>query len=93
MAKILLPDQQDCQRLIDQYKEDKEHHRRIELVMANAEGLDGREYVDFLLNAVQGKIPQTLSEVAAGKPNAADSKKAPRYCQHAIKPEEAKKLK
>lgn len=60
--------------------------------MENAEGLAGKEYIDFLLNAVQGKIPQSLSEVSAGKPNQADAKKAPRYCQHAIKPEEAKKL-
>ena len=61
--------------------------------MQSADDMEGREYVDFLLNAVQGKIPQTLSDVAAGKPTAADSKKVPRYCQHAIKPEEAKKLK
>lgn len=36
MAKILCPDQDDCQRLIDQYKQDKEHAKRIELVMSNA---------------------------------------------------------
>ena len=60
--------------------------------MENAEGLAGKDYIDFLLNAVQGKIPQTLSEVAAGKPSLADQKKVPRYCQHAIKAEEAKKL-
>ena len=48
--------------------------------MQSADDMEGREYVDFLLNAVQGKIPQTLSEVAAGKPNTADSRKAPRYC-------------
>ena len=44
-------------------------------------------------NAVQGKIPQTLSEVAAGQPTLADKKKVPRYCQHAIKPDQSKKLK
>ena len=60
--------------------------------MENAQDLAGREYIDFLLNAVQGRIPQTLSEVAAGQPTKADSGKVPRYCQHAIKPEEAKKL-
>ena len=42
---------------------------------------------------MQGKIPQTLSEVSAGTPTRADSGKVPRYCQHAIKPEEAQKLK
>lgn len=57
MAKILCPDQDDCQRLIDQYKQDKEHAKRIELVMSNAEGLAGKDYIDFLLSAVQGKIP------------------------------------
>ena len=61
--------------------------------METADGLAGKDYIDFLLNAVQGKIPQSLSDVAAGKPNAADKNKVPRYCQHAIKPEEAQKLK
>ena len=93
MAKVLLPDQADCQRLIDQYKQDKEHAKRIALVMENAQELAGREYIDFLLNAVQGKIPQTLSEAASGQPKKADQGKVPRYCQHAIKPEEATKLK
>ena len=51
----------------------------------------GREYIDFLLNAVQGNIPQPMSE--AGKPTKADLKKVPRYCQHAIEPDQAKKLK
>ena len=93
MAKVLLPDQVDCQRLIDQYKQDREHAKRIALVMENAQELAGREYIDFLLNAVQGKIPQTLSEAASGQPKKADQGKVPRYCQHAIKPEEATKLK
>jgi len=91
-AKLLCPDQDDCQRLHDQYKVDKELAQRIATVMENAESLAGKEYIDFLLNALQGKIPQALSEVAAGKPTIADAKKAPRYCQHAVKPEEAKKL-
>ena len=93
MAKVLCPDQEDCQRLIDQYKKDKAQAKRIEQIMENAQELDGKDYIDHLLNAVQGKIPQSLSEVAAGEPTIADKKKAPRYCQHAIKPEEAKKLK
>ena len=93
MAKVLLPDQQDCQNLIDTYKQDKIHAQRIALVMENAGELAGREYIDVILKAVQGKIPQPLSDVASNKPTAADSGKVPRYCQHAIKPEEAKKLK
>lgn len=52
MAKVLLPDQADCQRLIDTYKADKEHAKRIATVMENAQDLAGREYIDFLLNAV-----------------------------------------
>jgi len=52
MAKILLPDQEDCQRLIDQYKEDKELARRIEVVMENAQDLEGKDYIDHLLKAV-----------------------------------------
>lgn len=52
LAKILLPDQEDCQRLIDQYKEDKELARRIEVVMENAKDLEGKDYIDHLLNAV-----------------------------------------
>lgn len=93
MAKVLLPDQQDCQNLIDTYKQDKIHAQRIALVMENAGELAGREYIDVILKAVQGKIPQPLSDVASNKPTAADQGKVPRYCQHAIKPEEAKKLK
>jgi len=57
MAKILYPDQEDCQRLLDQYQEDKKLNARIALVMSNAEGLEGKDFIDFLLNAVQGKIP------------------------------------
>jgi len=36
MAKLLFPDQEDCQRLIDTYKADKEHAKRIALVMENS---------------------------------------------------------
>ncbi len=57
MAKVLLPDQQDCQNLIDTYKQDKIHAQRIALVMENAGELAGREYIDVILKAVQGKIP------------------------------------
>lgn len=93
MAKLLFPEQEDCQVLIDTYKRDKEHAKRIAQVMEASETLEGREYIDLILGAVQGKIPQTLSDVASGKPTKADSKKVPRYCQHEIKPEEAAKLK
>ena len=93
MAKMLLPDQEDCQKLIDTYKLDKEHAKRIAQVMENSQDLAGREYIDFILNAVQGKIPQSLSEVSSGQATAADKGKVPRYCQHAIKAEEATKLK
>lgn len=61
--------------------------------MANAADLEGKDYVDHLLSAVQGKIPQTFADASAGKPNRADQGKAPRYCQHEISPEEATKLK
>ena len=57
MAKVLCPDQEDCQRLIDQYKKDKAQAKRIEQIMENAKDLDGKDYIDHLLNAVQGKIP------------------------------------
>jgi len=52
MAKLLLPDQLDCQKLIDTYKEDKAHAKRIALVMENSQNLAGRDYVEHLLNAV-----------------------------------------
>ena len=77
--------------LIDQYKLDKENHKRLLVVMENSDSLEGKEYIDFLLNAVQGNIPQPMSQY--GKPTAADQKKVPRYCQHAIEPDQAKKLK
>jgi len=92
MAKVLMPDQHDCQRLIDTYKADKEHANRIAAVMERAQELTGKDYIDRLLNAVQGKIPQTVNEVNTGQPKKADIGKVPRFCEHAIKPEEAKKL-
>jgi len=38
-------------------------------------------------------MPQTVKEVSAGKPSLADQRKAPRWCTHEIKSEEATKLK
>jgi len=40
--------------------------------MENTEGLEGKEYIDHLLSAVQGKIPQAMSDVASGVPTKAD---------------------
>lgn len=65
--------------------EDWEHEKRIIKIMENADSLKGKEFIDFLLNFLQGKMGEADSEEKKGP-------KLPKYCKLELSEENAKKL-
>jgi hypothetical protein len=51
----LLPEEVHHGKLRAQYKEDHEHEDRVINIMANSKALEGKEYIDFLLDFLQGR--------------------------------------
>ena len=82
-AAKLLPNEKDPAKLIAQYESDKEHNDRILKIMANAESLKGKEFLDFLIDYLKGK-----SHTPELKPGV----RLPDNCKNELKAEEAKKL-
>ena len=82
-AEILFPEEKDPGRLRQQYKDDEELDKRINSIMENSESLSGKEYIDFLLEYLQGKTHQ---DEIVKKP------RMPKFCKREVKPEEIKKL-
>ena len=83
LAAKLLPKETDPERLRKLYEEDKELNTKIVKIMANAESLKGKEYIDFLLDFLTGKTHK-----AELKPGV----RVPKFCANELKSEEAKKL-
>jgi hypothetical protein len=55
LALKLQPKETDPERLIKLYEEDRELDKRIVSIMANADSLAGKEYIDFLLDVLTGR--------------------------------------
>ena len=55
-SKKLFPEETDPDKLIALYKEDMEHDARVHKIMANADSLKGKEYIDFLVDFLMGKM-------------------------------------
>ena len=83
LAAKLLPKETDPERLRKLYEEDKELNTKIVKIMANAESLKGKEYIDFLLDFLTGKTH---------KPELKPGVRVPKFCANEFKAEEAKKL-
>ena len=84
-AGKLYPEDKDVEKLRKLTLEDMELEKRISNIMSNSELLKGKEYLDFLLEFLQGKkdeAPSTDQKV----------KKEIRHCLHELTSEEAKKL-
>lgn len=82
-ASKLLPKETDPERLKKLYEVDKELDTKIAKIMANAESLKGKEYIDFLLDFLTGKTH---------KPELKPGVRVPKFCANELKAEETKKL-
>lgn len=85
-AAKLIPEEKDPQRLIEQYKSDWDLEKRIDSIMANAESLSGKEYIDFILLYLQGKGEQPEA------PPTNAPKKLPKFCKNELKKTDSDKL-
>ena len=54
-AHTVLPQEADPLRLKEKYEADKALEERILKIMANSDSLRGKEFIDFLLDYLQGK--------------------------------------
>ena len=61
-AQKLFPNEADPARLKAKYEADKDLEDRINKIMANSDSLKGKEFIDFLLDYLQGKGPQPDQE-------------------------------
>lgn len=82
-AGKLFPGDKDVERLTKLTNEDIELEQRIRKIMGNSELLKGKEYIDFLLDFLQGKKDD------APPPQQQDQK----FCFHELTAEESAKLK
>ena len=57
-AHKLFPNESDPLRLKEKYEADRELEEKINAIMADSDSLKGKEFIDFLLNYLQGKGPQ-----------------------------------
>ena len=78
-AEKLEPTDKDALRFKKLTLEDIELERTIKNIMSNAELLKGKEYLDFLLDFLQGKKDGLAHAVK-------------KFCYHEITEEESKKL-
>jgi len=94
-AAKIYPEEKDPARLKLKYQQDKELEERINAIMANSDSLKGKEFIDFLLDYLQGKGPQPeeSADSAAGTGKSVPKARLPKYCKHELKKDEAKKLK
>lgn len=79
-AMKLMPGDKDAERYLKLNEEDMAMDVKVKHIMSNAELLKGKEYLDFILDFVQGR----KDEVAH---------KEKKYCYHEISEEEVAKLK
>ena len=82
-ASKIYPQETDPSRLTKLYKEDKELDERINKIMANADALKGKEFIDFLLDFLTGRTHK--AELKPGE-------RLPKFCHNALKADEAQKL-
>ena len=54
-AMKLCPGEKDPTRLKNLYLEDQELDKRINEIMSNADSLKGKEFIDFILEYLQGQ--------------------------------------
>lgn len=81
-AEKLYPEDKDVKKFQAITLEDIELEKRIKNIMSNSEALKGKEYIDFLLDFLQGKKDEVQQ----------DPKKERKYCVHELVVEESKKL-
>jgi hypothetical protein len=59
-----------------------EHDARVHKIMANADALKGKEYIDFLVDFLMGKMGDGSKDGAkAGDEKKAAPKKLPKFCK------------
>jgi tetratricopeptide (TPR) repeat protein len=71
-------------------EEERAHQKRLADIMANAESLKGKEYIDYLLAFLAGKMSKDIKNSEKEMKN---KKKRKQLCFHELTVEEAKKLK
>ena len=83
-AKKLIPEDKDVEKLTKLTLEDIELEKRIKNIMGNSQLLKGKDYLDFILEFLQGKKDEAIPAQ-----NPKDEKK---WCFHELISEEATKL-
>eukprot|EP00347_Sterkiella_histriomuscorum_P021645 403333259 len=79
-AEKLTPGDKDIARFTKLTEEDIEHEQKITNIMSNANLLKGKEYLDFILDFLQGKKDETLP-------------KEKKFCYYDLQQEDADKIK
>lgn len=80
----------DCEKWLKLNEEDREHHKKINNIMCNADSLKGKEYIDYLIDFLTGK--KDKKDLAPTEQEKKNSKKRKQICVHEISIEESMKL-
>jgi len=75
-AKKLYPEDKDVEKLTKLTLEDIELDKRVRNIMGNSELLKGKEYIDFILDFLQGKKDE--------QPPAQNPKAEKQWCFHEL---------
>jgi hypothetical protein len=83
-------DRDDCDKWIRLTEDDFEHHEKLTRIMANAESLKGKEYIDYLLSFLKGNLDEAQIDT---KPQVGIAeKKRKLICTNELTIDESKKL-
>jgi len=90
--KIQNEGEADAEKWLKFTEEDEEHQNKLNAIMANAEALKGKEYIDYLINFLKGKKDDQMPSLT--KDQEAANKKINRrqVCFHELNADECNKL-
>jgi hypothetical protein len=91
-AEKLYPEQEAVQKLRKTYTDDWEHEKRVCRIMADADVLKGKEFVDFLLNFLQGKMSDEKEDEEPKEEPKKRGPQLPKWCKLELNDENATKL-
>ena len=93
-AKKLVPnskkDLDECDKWIRLTEDDRDHQEKLTRIMANADSLKGKEYIDYLLSFLKGNLDQ--EQINTTPEAGVAQKKRKLVCVNELTVEEQKKL-